>query len=130
MNVHLSDYLDEAINKSIFFGDPFPEFTAFSLALFEDYQTPSDNGAEVSGGSYARQPVSFSLVGDRMRNVSAAQFTNLPACTVVSVGLYGVTNEAVPQVKLLMFGSLSPTQNVVEHDSVAFADGGLSVGWE
>lgn len=51
---------------------------------------PGTTGAnEVTGGSYARQTVSYgSAASGQIANISTATFTNLPAGTVTHVGFW------------------------------------------
>ena len=88
--------------------------TTFYIALFK--LSPTDLGSftdEVSGGSYARQPTTFSTVsGKSTGNNLALSFTNMPtpSGTVHYVGvcrtLTGTTND------LLCYGQLNGATGV------------------
>ena len=58
------------------------------LALFTTATSPSAPGTEVTGGSYARQPVTFSApVSGATASSSSETFPNMPAATITHAAL-------------------------------------------
>jgi len=54
------------------------------MALFSDAGT-----TEITGGSYARQAISWSAASSGAKNISAnCVFATMPACTVTHAGIY------------------------------------------
>lgn len=71
------------------------------LALMTEDPTVDDTGTELSGGSYARQEVSWDSEADgRIASDAALTFSNLPACVVTHWALY----DAASGGNLLYFG--------------------------
>lgn len=48
--------------------------TAWYIGLFTSDPGEASGGAEVSGGGYAREPVSFAVAGDRASNAAAIEW--------------------------------------------------------
>lgn len=68
------------------------------VALFTTAPSAAGTGGvQVSGGSYAPQPVTLTAAsGGASSNQYVVTFVNLPACTVVAVGLIdGVSNAVI-----------------------------------
>jgi hypothetical protein len=64
------------------------------IALFTSDPTTEDVGDEVSGGSYARQAISWDTPADGgIANDTAITFSNLPACTITHWAVYGTTGD-------------------------------------
>lgn len=76
-----SEYLEQKILDHVLNGVTYTPPTQVYLAL---YTTTGEGGTEVTGGSYQRQPVSFSaaLSSGQVSNDATVTFTNMPACTV------------------------------------------------
>lgn len=64
--------------------------TSWYVALFTTDPTDADSGTEVSGGSYARTSVSFSVTGNAGTNSAAVEFPAATADwgTVSHIGVY------------------------------------------
>lgn len=67
--------------------------TPLKLALVTANGTDAAAGTEVTGGSYARQSITFSAVTatGATDNSAAISFTNMPAVTVVGVEIWDST---------------------------------------
>lgn len=107
-------------------------YTAFSgaskLALITTTtpSTASAAGSEVSGGSYARQTVSWgSASAGAIANSGVISFTNMPAVT--SVGGVEIWDSSGTPVRK-WFGTLSANKTTSAGDTISFAIGALSVG--
>lgn len=89
---------------------------------------PSDaaGGTEVTGGSYARQTATFTAASSgSASNNSNIDFTNMPACTVVAVGIF---NSSTPASDDLLFWSTLATNRVLTAgDGVRVSTGALVV---
>jgi hypothetical protein len=87
--------LDTLRNVSLAFANP---HTSLHTA------DPGETGAnEVSGGSYARQPTAFDAAASgQTQNTAQEQFTNMPAVTIVAVGIW----DALSAGNFLGFGWL------------------------
>lgn len=78
---------------------------------------------EVTGGSYARQAITFnSASGGSKSSNSTATFTAMPAVTITYVGVYDASTSG----NLLYSAALSPSRTTVAGDSVTFASGNVT----
>lgn len=74
-------------------GDPFPQ-PSLKLALFESEPIDGDDfSAEVTGGNYARQDISFTISDTAAAVDERITFPLLPACTVTHWGLVTTDDE-------------------------------------
>lgn len=64
--------------------------TAWYVALFTDDPTDADTGTEITGGSYARTSVTFTVSGDTASNSAAVEFPAATADwgTITHIGVY------------------------------------------
>lgn len=96
----------------------------YSVALMTSNGDDSVQGTEVSGGSYARQEVTFnSATGNTISNSDTIRFNNMPASTIVGAEIYD--NSATPV--RWFYGSLATTRDLVAGDPVEFAPGTLTI---
>lgn len=65
-----------------------PPATPMTLALVTVVGDDATPGTEVTGGSYARQQITFTTGGSAVSNDTLVSFTNMPACTVVGVEIW------------------------------------------
>ena len=90
--------------------------TTFTLALFTS--DPGDTGAsgEVTGGSYARQSITFSTAASAAcNNTAQIDFTGMPVATVTHVGIFNATTT------FLGGGALSASKTTASGDTLRFA---------
>lgn len=102
----LTNYLEDKLLQHAFMNIPYTPPTTVYIALYT--VAPTDvgtDGTEVNGGSYARQPIAFTLAtggAGRIDNSALITFTSMPACTVVAAALF----DAVSGGNMLAYGSL------------------------
>lgn len=94
------------------------------LALYTASPNAGGGGTEVSGGSYARQSVTFGAIsGGAMSNTSAVTFTGLPAATITHYGIL----TAVTGGSLKVYGALNTSAAVISGDQVQFPIGSITI---
>lgn len=94
------------------------------LALYTASPNAGGGGTEVSGGSYARQAISYSaIVSGSMSNSTAITYNGLPNATITH---YGVLDAATGGT-LKGFGALNSPVTVVSGDQVQFPVGTHSI---
>lgn len=94
------------------------------LALFAANPTPAGTGTEVSGGSYARQPITFGTIsGGAMSNTAAVTFSGLPNANITHYGI----RDAVTAGDLKVYGTLNSTAVVISGDQVQFPIGSIVI---
>jgi len=90
------------------------------VALVTATGTATAAGTEVSGGSYARQTITFAAAsGGSISSNVALTYTNMPACTVTGVDEYDSTATPVRR----WFGNLSASKTVNAGDTFSIASG-------
>ena len=83
----LSEYLNQRILQALFKKEPMG-IEHFYVSLHSgDPQVIGD--AEISGRGYKRQPVQFTVDGDKYaENAKTLDFTNMPSASVVAIGIW------------------------------------------
>ena len=122
----LTDYLETALLNHVFRSEAYVPPTTIYLALLTS--TPDDSGAgtEMTGGSYARQAITFSPAvspDGRITNNVSAVFTNLPGADVVAGAFY----DDISAGNMLMYSVLPAPRSVVAGDNLTVAIGDLNV---
>jgi hypothetical protein len=135
----MSDYLENKLLDHLR-GIAFTAPSTWYVALHTATPIDSGGGTEVSGGSYARQAVSANstaLSGTQgagttgassgasgaISNNNAIAFTNMPACTVVGIGIYDASTGG----NLLWYGAVGTSKTFNAGDTANFAAGQLSI---
>jgi len=121
-----SNYLENAILNHILRNVALTSPTTVYAALFT--VTPSDagGGTEVTGGSYARQAVTFSAPsggvctnsGSLTYPVASANWGN-----IVAMGIF----DALTVGNLLYYGPLSTPKTIEIGDQISFANAAISI---
>jgi hypothetical protein len=90
------------------------------VALVTATGTSSAAGTEVTGGSYARQTITFAAAaGGSISSNVALTYTNMPACTVTGVDEYDSASTPVRR----WFGNLSSSKTCNAGDTFSIASG-------
>lgn len=98
--------------------------TPIKLALVTVNGSDATAGTEVTGGSYARQTITFtSATGGQIENNAAISFTGMPAVTVVGIELY----DSAGSPKRLAYGALTASRVITAGDTVQFASGAITL---
>lgn len=119
----MTNYLEEKLLNHVFRSTTYTPPSVVYLALFTVAPTDTGGGTEVTGGSYARQPVTYSAAVNpdgRISNSASVTFTNMPACTVVA----SATMDALTTGNMLTYGTLGTSRVVTagENLTIAIAD--------
>jgi len=98
---------------------------AWYLALFTTDPTDAGTGTEVSGGSYARQTIAFTVTGDTASNSATVTF---PAATanwgsISHVGIYDASTAG----NLLFHGSVTTPKTIETGDTFQVSASNLSI---
>lgn len=123
-----SDYLERKILDHALGTTTFTKPTAVYAALFTTSPADAASGTEVSGGSYARQAVTFAAASTTSGTSTAASnagvtFTNLPTATITHVGIYDASTSG----NLLYHGALTASKSVTSGDNFTINSGQLTV---
>jgi len=119
-----TDYLETAILNHVLRNTAYTSPTSIDVALFT--VMPSDDGTggtEVTGGSYARQSITFAAPsGGAVANSGAVTFPQATADwgTVLGIGLYDGSN-------LLYYGTMASSKAVGNGDQLTFPASSVTV---
>lgn len=105
-------------------GSPTRPTTPLKLALVTANGSDSSAGTEVTGGSYARQSVTFtSASSGSASNNADVSFTSMPAATVVGVEVWDSAGTPVR----LWYGALAANKTTNSGDTFTVTSGSLTV---
>jgi len=120
-----SDYLENAALTWALTAGAVTRPTAWYIGLFTTNPTDAGTGTEVSGGSYARQTVSFTVTSDTATNGSTVTF---PTATGDwgEIGWIGVY-DAQTSGNLLFHGAVSVAKSILTGDTFQISSGNLAI---
>ena len=97
--------------------------TAWYVALFTTDPTDADTGTEVSGGSYARTAVTFSVTGNAATNTGGVEFPAATANwgTVSHIGVYDASTSG----NLIFHSALTTAKAITDGDVFRIPTGDL-----
>jgi hypothetical protein len=123
-------FLEDAILNEVLRGINYTPPTTVYVALFTSPTTKDGGGSEVSGGGYARQPVTFGAPGPGVdgRKVSNSAEILFPQATapwgtITHVAIF----DAATGGNMLYQGALEESRTVNTNDQLRFRAGDLSV---
>jgi hypothetical protein len=123
----ISDYLENKLLDHVLRNTSLTSPSAVFLALYS--ASPTDTGAagtEISGGSYARQTITFGAAASgTISNSAEISFTTMPACTVAFIGVHDHLTNA--NANMLFHGALSASKSVDAGDTFKIAIGDLDI---
>ena len=122
----LSNYLENKLLDHFLKVASFTVPSALYLALYTSAPTDAGGGTEVSGGGYARQPVTFGAASSGTSlNAGLIEWPNTSwSGTVVAVGLL----DAISGGNLLCYTPISPSLSVSSAQPILANIGAISVG--
>jgi len=122
----VSDYYENKILDHMLRAQAFTPPATVYVALYTTAPTDAGGGTEVSGGSYARQAVTFSAASDgSITNSADITFPQATADwgTIVAVGLFDASTAG----NLLWYGNLTTSKTVNSGDIFKISAGNLTV---
>jgi hypothetical protein len=122
----IADYYENKILDHMLRAQSFTPPTTVYVALFTVSPSDSGGGTEVSGGSYARQAVTFGAAsGGSISNSADITFPQATANwgTIEAVGLFDASTAG----NLLWYGDLTQSKTVNNGDIFKISAGNLTV---
>lgn len=120
----ITQYLEDKIVDHILGTATYTKPSSVYVALFTVIPTKSTSGTEVTGGSYARQVATFTASSSGLSSNSGnIDFTSMPTCTVVGVGVYDSSTTG----NLLFFSPLDTNKSVTAGDTFRIATGDFDI---
>lgn len=119
----LSNYAENKLLDHVLGTTTYTKPTTY-VALYTVAPTDSTSGTEVTGGSYARIAGAFDASSSgASSNSGNLDFTSMPACTVVAVGILDNSTGG----NLLLYGTLTANKVLDAGDTLRIATGDLDI---
>jgi hypothetical protein len=121
-----SNYLENAIINHVLRNVPLTSPATVYVALYTSDPGEGDTGTEVSGGSYARRPVTFGAPADGVSTNSALVLFAQATAAWGTVTHFGI-RDALTLGNLLYSAALTTSNTIGINDAAKFEVGTLSV---
>ena len=120
-----SNYLENKVLLHVFGGTAYTAPATLYLALYTVAPSDTGGGTEVSGTSYARQTIAFTVTDDTASNTSAVEFPTAGSSwgTVVAVGIF----DNLTSGNLLAYGNLTASKTIASGDVFRVPAGDLDI---
>jgi hypothetical protein len=122
----MSNYLENALINATLRNTSYTSPATVYVGLYTSDPTDADTGTEVTGGSYARQSVTFGAPSNGVSTNSAAIEFPQATATWGTVGWIGI-EDAVSGGNLLYHTALDTSKTIENGDIFKIAIGSLSV---
>lgn len=122
----MGNYLENALINAVLRNTSYTSPTTTYLALYTSDPTDADTGTEISGGSYARQAITFGAPSNGTSTNSAA--VEFPQATADwGVISHVAIRDAVTSGNLLFHTALDASKTINNGDVFKITTGNLSV---
>lgn len=120
-----SNYLENKVLLHVFGATAYTAPSTLYVALFTSDPGETGSGTEVSGGSYARQTIAFTVTGNQASNTSAVEFPTATASwgTVTYAAVY----DALSGGNLLAYGALTTSKTIASGDVLRIPAGDFDI---
>ena len=125
----MSNYLENKVLDYVLRDQADWAPTAVYLSLHTANPDEDGSGTEVSGGSYARQAITFNAAhatNGTIDNSSEETFTNMPGVAVTHIGIWDSVDSSGSN-NLLFYGAVSSPKTVTAGDTITLAAGALDI---
>ena len=122
----ISDYLEKKILDYVLRNTADWAPTAVYLALHTADPVDAGTGAEVSGGSYARQAIAFDAAHATTgltQNTDIETFTSMPVAVVTHIGIW----DHLSAGNLLFHTAVTASKTVASGDTITVAAGAITI---
>lgn len=113
----ISNYLENALINAVLRNTPYTSPATVYVALYTSDPTDADSGAEVSGGAYARQAVTFGAPSNGATDNTAQINFPVPTADWGTVTHWGI-KDALTGGNLLFHGPLAASRTIKSGDTV------------
>lgn len=109
-----SNFLENKVLGHVFGATPYTAPATLYVGLFTSSPGETGSGTEVSGGSYARQTIAFTVTGAQASNTAAVEFPTATASwgTITFAAIY----DALSGGNLLAYGALTTSKTIDNGD--------------
>lgn len=121
---NLTDVAENLLLDALVGTASYTATTPIKLALVTAAGSDSAAGTECTGGSYARQTITFnSAASGSIDNSATVSFTDMPACTVVGIEIF----DSAGTPKRLAYGPLAANKTLTAGDTIQFAASAITL---
>lgn len=120
-----SNYLETEILDHVFGGNAYTAPSTIYIGLFTTAPSDSGPGTEVSGGSYVRRAVTFTVSGNLATSSAAVEWPTATADwgTVTHIGLFDASTEG----NMISHSSLVVSKTISDGDVFRIPAGDLDI---
>jgi hypothetical protein len=120
-----SNYLETKVLDHVFGGTSYTAPSTLYLSLHTANPDEDGSGAEVSGGGYVRQTITFTTSGNTTSSSAAVEFPTATANygTVTHVGVYDASSSG----NLLAYAALTSSKTIETGDVFRVPTGDLDI---
>jgi hypothetical protein len=120
-----SNYLENKVLLHVFGATAYTAPSTLYVALFTSDPGETGSGTEVSGGSYARQTIAFTVTGNQASNTAAVEFPTATASwgTITYAAVY----DALSGGNLLAYGALTTSKTIASGDVLRIPAGDFDI---
>ena len=121
----LSDTFETTTLKWLLTADAVTRPTAWYIGLFTAAPSDAGGGTEVSGGSYARKSVAFTVSGNLATNSAAVEFDVATADwgTITDIAVF----DAVSGGNMIAYATLTASKTIANGDVLRVSSGDLDI---
>jgi hypothetical protein len=124
MSAFPSNYIVNKVNDHIYKGTAISLGSTRYLALYTSNPTAADSGTEATGGSYARQSLSFAVSASGVSSSNASlTFSGMAAGTYTHYGI----RDASSAGNLLVYGALPNSISANTGDDIVIPSGDIDM---
>lgn len=120
-----SNYLENKVLDHVFGGSAYTAPSTLYVGLFTSDPGEAGGGTEVSGGSYARQTITFTVTGSQASSSAAVEFPTATASwgTITYAAVY----DAASAGNLLAYGALTASKTIDSGDVFRIPSGDFDI---
>ena len=120
-----SNYLENKVLLHVFGATAYTAPATIYVGLYTSDPGEGNTGTEVSGGSYARQTIAFTVAGNQASNTAAVEFPTATASwgTVT----YAAVFDAVSGGNMMAYGALTTSKTIASGDVLRIPAGDFDI---
>lgn len=120
-----SNYLENKVLLHVFGATAYTAPATLYVGLYTSDPGETGSGTEVSGGSYARQTIAFTVTDNQASNTAVVEFPTASASwgTVT----YAAISDAVSGGNMLAYGALTTSKTIASGDVLRIPAGDFDI---
>ena len=120
-----SNYLENKVLGHVFGAVPYTAPATLYVGLYTSDPGEANTGTEVSGGSYARQTIAFTVTDNQASNTAAVEFPTASASwgTVTYAAIF----DAVSGGNMMAYGALTTSKTIASGDVLRIPAGDFDI---